>query len=126
MPKISALKIQMVISKNIADHNFGVEMLAHELNISISYLREIVNDYFRMNPQRLIESIKMEKASQLLYQGLAIDVVRQKTGYTNSRTFRRVFKKKTHIPPSTFQKIVCNAKGKPVSLLPFIKQIWKV
>ena len=126
MPKISALKIQTVISKNIADHNFGVEMLAHELNISISYLREIVNDYFRMNPQRLIEVIKMEKAIHLLYDGMPIDIVRNKTGYTNSRTFRRVFKKKTHIPPSAFQKIVCNAKGKPVSLLSFIKQIWKV
>lgn len=96
--------IQEIIIENISNLNFSVSLLAEQLQISTSHLREIVNEQFAMSPLQLIESIRLEKALRLLADGSSIDSARRQTGYTNSRTFRRTFKKRLYITPSACQQ----------------------
>ena len=117
--------IEEIIFRNISNYNFSVSLLAEQLQISTSHLREMVNEQFAMSPLRLIESIRLEKALQLLADGSSIDSARRQTGYTNPRTFRRTFKKRLSVTPSSCkQKLTTNPKQSKY-LLKLTEKLWK-
>ena len=125
--KRRAQQIEKVILENISDYNFSVEILAEKLNISTSHLRETVNRFFFMSPHKLIESVKLQKAILMFCKGASIELVKREIGYINSRTFRRVFKKRLHCTPNGFQKIVLNKSKCSDSLIePLLSKLWEI
>jgi len=123
--KKKAQQIEKVISQNISNYNFSVEALAEELNISTSHLREITYRFFLMSPKKLVESIKLEKAILMFNSGASIELVKRKLGYLNSRTFRRIFKKRLDLTPNGCQEILNKNKFSSSILESLLFKLWE-
>lgn len=72
--------IKKIIQENYANKDFNLEMLANELNLSSSYCREVICRDFKMPPQQLIATYRIEKAIDLIRKGEKIYLVADKVG----------------------------------------------
>lgn len=97
-------KIERIIKENISEYNFCVKKLSEILNISTSYLRETSHLLFNKSPKKLIESIKIQKAEELISSGKPITTVCKHTGFLYTKTFRRVFKRHIGMTPALYKK----------------------
>ena len=100
---LNAIDIEKKIRERYNDANFTVEKLAEELHISESYLREIIYINFFMSPQRLIETIRIQKALECLLKDEKVYITAGKIGYSNIRSFRRAFSKRLGLTPCSFR-----------------------
>ena len=106
-------EIESHIKNRYADKSFDVNCLSRELKLSDSYLREIINLNYNCSPHWLIETIRMEKAIQLLCDNqLTIYTVCSKVGYANLKTFRTAFKKRNGLTPDEFRTKIKEEKTK--------------
>lgn len=99
-------KIYRIIRENRANTEFTVKCLAKDMNISYSYLYEVVYKCFDMSPQRLIETIRLEEAIHLIARGMKLIRLYKKLGYDNIRTFRQAFYKRLGINYSTCRTLI--------------------
>jgi AraC-like DNA-binding protein len=120
--KCNPEKIEKIIKKNISNCHFSVERLAEELGISESYLRDKIFQIYCICPKNLIESIKLKQAIFLLNEGFNIQITAIKLGYTNTRTFRRVFKKWLDITPSECRELLIRHIGYEHSIIEDIQK----
>ena len=124
--KTKVHQIEQFILENISNYNFSVEMLAQQLHMSTSHLRETSYCYFFMSPQKLIESFRLQKAILLFKKGLSIECVKIEIGYLHSRTFRRVFKKRLHITPSACKDILNRTRHKDRTIKQLLAKLWSI
>jgi len=117
-------KIEAAIRLKYRDRNFCVEMLAQELVISKSHLREFVCINYLMSPQKLIETIRLEHAIELLARDEKIYIVASKAGYCNIRSFRRAFLSRLGIIPSKYRLILQQNENKDDIMNISIKNLW--
>ena len=101
--KIQKSDIEYIILQHFFDQNFNVERLAEYLNISISYLREIVCFQYGICPQKLIEKFRLEKSIHYINNQNKLYIVARNVGYANMRSFRRAFIKTFGLCPSKFR-----------------------
>ena len=100
------------IRQRYADRLFCVASLAAELNVSESYLREMVNLHFKCSPQCLIETVRLENAVMLLCNDhLKIYSVCSEVGYANVKTFRTAFKKRTGMTPLEWKFVLTKSSN---------------
>jgi len=92
--KKRGIRIYHIIKKNRNNSEFNVKWLAKDMDISYSYLYEIVYKFFDMSPQRLIETIRLEQSIYLISEGMKLIKLYRKLGYDNVRTFRQAFQKR--------------------------------
>lgn len=93
-------EIRECISRNILNPQLGVEFLADQCGISYSYLYELVSMAFDMSPRQLIEAIRLDLALEnMVNSDSSIMQICKRVGYTNSKTFRRAFKKRFNMRP---------------------------
>jgi two-component system response regulator YesN len=107
--------IKGIIQVNFRDPNFCVGKLSTDLKTCESHLRDIFSKHFRMSPQHLIETIRLEKALEHLSSGRSISEAMHGCGYSELRSFRNAFKKRLQMSPSEFReltKIDCEQKAK--------------
>ena len=125
--KNKAITIERVILQNISNPNFGVSMLAEIVNTSPSYLREVVYHFFSMSPQKLIESIKLQRALFMISDGASLHIIKKKLGFTNSRTLRRIFNKRLNASPKIYRDLLNNANvQKGTFLKNSLFKIWEI
>ena len=98
--------INNILCDCYSDPNFCVERMADKLEISTSYLREIICLNFEICPQKLIESFRLQKSLDLIEKDLKEYEIVIQIGYSNTRSFRRAFKKRFRILPSNYRKII--------------------
>lgn len=115
--------IENEIRKHYKDKDLSVQHLAENLNISQSYLRDIVHANFMMSPQKLIENIRMEESVKLLLTDTEIYKISIYVGYCNIRTFRKAFKKRFYISPGRFREKFKNRCYKDIRKQ-ILKQLW--
>lgn len=96
--------VEKVIRENISDPNFCVKKLISILNVSRSYLYDFVNENYGVGLQRLIETYRLDKAIDLISDGVKFRDVCRKCGYLRMRTFRGAFKRRLGISPSEFKR----------------------
>ena len=84
---------------------FDVGMLAAQLQVSPSYLREIAIIQFGTSPHRLIEWARLELALDLLRHENCIYKVSLLSGYNSVRSFRRSFRTQISMTPSEFLRL---------------------
>ena len=101
-------KIVNAISNRYIDRLFGVTELAYELNSSESNLREIVCMNFGMSPQKLIETIRLEKTIKLIATDSKQYSIAKTVGYSSTRSLRRAFQKRIGMSPSMYKNILFN------------------
>ena len=97
------------IRQHYQDPQFNATALADMLERSLSYLCEQSYTHYGMSLHRLIETVRLEQAVELLAQdGYKIEHVRRQVGYAYTKTFRRAFKKRLGITPVAFQENLSN------------------
>jgi AraC-like DNA-binding protein len=94
-----------LITQHRQEWRFGVEQLAEELQVSPSYLREMVIIHFHTTPRRLIESARMELALKALRFESCVYKVSHLSGYNCVRSFRRTFRIHLGMTPSAFLRL---------------------
>ena len=113
------------IRKRYVDRLFDVACLARELKISESYLREVVNGFYKCSPHCLIETIRLEDAVQLLCdERMRIYSVCPKVGYANVKTFRTAFKKRIGMTPEKWRVMLKRSADVQSEIDRMIKDLW--
>ena len=98
-------KAENIVSGNIANRNLSVGMIADELKLSSQYLSMIYRKYRKEGLLDFIHSMRIDKAKDLLLnRDLNIKDVSELTGFFNTNTFIRVFKKNEGISPGKYKK----------------------
>jgi AraC-like DNA-binding protein len=115
--------IENEIRKHYKNKKLTVQHLAENLNISQSYLREIVNANFMMSPQKLIETIRMEESVKLLLTDIEVYKISICVGYCSIRTFRKAFMNRFDISPGRFREKFKNRCYKDIRKQ-ILKQLW--
>lgn len=92
-------------------HNWSVEELAAECNISRSVFAGRFKSTIGIPPLRYASELRMRLASQWLKRDrLAIDNVAHKLGYMSQAAFSRAFKRVTGHPPGASRQLTANSK----------------
>jgi len=98
-------ELNEIISNNIDNHNFSVENLADQLNISRIQLYRKVKSVLNENIGDYITNIRLEKAKTMLQDNkLTISEIAYKVGFSSPNYFSTVFKNKYGISPNTYKK----------------------
>ena len=91
------------INKNYTDGNLSVCLVASHFNLSESYFSQFFKEQTGETFSSFLEKLRIELACSLIKTGnLSVDQIAQKTGYNNTNSFRRAFKKVTGVVPSAF------------------------
>ena len=100
-------KIREIVLKNIAQENFSVPHMAKAMQMSQTQLYRKLKGVTGETPSQLIQTIKMEKAIQLLQSSeLNISEVAFKLGFSDPNYFTRTFHSFHGKTPSSFRKTI--------------------
>ncbi len=93
------------LESNYTNPNLTNALLAHQCAISEVYFRKLFSKHYNTTPKQYVMDIRIDKAKQLLTDGiLKINVISEKSGFSNSYHFCRVFKEKTGLTPTEYMK----------------------
>jgi AraC-like DNA-binding protein len=95
----------------------SIEHLASMIFLSVSQFERRFYQNFRLTPRSFILKVRLDSAMRLLTESdLSITQIAMKTGFYDSSSFTRLFKKMTGIKPLEFRK-----KYTPKSLLGILR-----
>lgn len=99
------LKINELIRQNYADPNLCLNWIADEMDMSPVYLSRIYKQLTMKAMVDCINEVRVERARELLEQtDDSIAVIAEKTGFTNSSYFYRLFKKVHGATPTDYRR----------------------
>jgi AraC family transcriptional activator of pobA len=82
-----------------------VQFLASQLNLSSSYLSDLLRSLMGRNAQQYIHDKLIEKAKEKLSStNLSVSEVAYTLGFEHSQSFSKLFKKKTNVSPLEFRR----------------------
>jgi len=94
------------VKENFQDKNISLSSIADDFDKSESYISHFFKKYCDVNFYSLLESLRMERAQELLSQtSLSISEISESVGYSSMHSFRRAFKKVYGVSPSSFREI---------------------
>ncbi len=89
----------------MAEGTLSVQNLSEQLNVSPSYLSDMLRSYTGQNAQQLIHSKMIEKAKEILSTSNAsVSEIAYQLGFEHPQSFSRLFKTKTSLSPLEFRK----------------------
>lgn len=98
-------KLMAIIKTHLEDSNFTVDVLSQRIGMSRSSLYHKIKDICGMAPADFIRQYRLEKAKELLKtRQFTISEVSYKTGFSDVKYFRAVFKKQFKRNPGYFLK----------------------
>lgn len=104
---------QEYIEAHYAQPELTIEMLCGDLGKSVSYLSKIYKEKTGGNLLRDLNLVRIRAAKQLLCEeGLSVDEIGQRVGFTNSNSFIRVFKKYENVTPGRYRELHLNRFAK--------------
>jgi transcriptional regulator GlxA family with amidase domain len=83
--------------------NLSLERLASVAFTSERTLNRIFKRHFGMPPAAYVEAVRMDRACQLLEQGLTVKQVTEHVGYKSEQGFRASFEARFQVPPSSYK-----------------------
>lgn len=97
------------IDTNYTDGNLSVAAVASQFNLSESYLSQFFKEQTGETFSSYLENMRIRLACELLSENaLSIDEISRKSGYNNTNSFRRAFKRVMGIAPSAYSSIEHN------------------
>lgn len=85
------------------NHDWTVEKMAAEVNLSSSRFYTLYNEIFGISPKQDLQSMRIEHAKTLLLQNkYLVREIAEMTGYKNQYHFIRQFKKQTGKTPGSY------------------------
>ena len=99
-------KLMTILKTNIEDTNFTIDTLSQKIGMSRSSLYHKIKDISGLAPADFIRLYRLEKAKELLEKHqYTISEVAYKTGFSDAKYFRAVFKKQYQTPPGSYSKL---------------------
>ncbi len=91
------------VNEHYDDSNLSLISLAEKFGFKgVSYISRGFKYFINENFSSYLEKIRIEKAGELLLNGMKIKEVYQKVGYISDVSFRRAFKKRVGLSPTEF------------------------
>jgi len=91
--------------KTLNDGIPTVHSLAEQVNLSPSYLSDMLRSLTGQNAKQFIHNKLIEKAKELLStSNLSVSEIAYQLGFTYSQSFNRLFKTKTKLSPLEFRR----------------------
>lgn len=99
-------KVHEFIAQNYSDPNLSLNSIADQLSMSPIYLSRLYKQLTVNSLSDVIAEMRMNKAKELLRDSeYTVSEIAEKTGYTNSSYFYRLFKKNNGITPNDYRKM---------------------
>ena len=96
-------RIMKAVNKNLADSDFNVEMLTHEVGISRAQLHRKMKEMTGLSTSEFIRNIRLEQAARLLKeQKINVTQVAYTVGFSNLAHFSTIFRKHFGVAPSEY------------------------
>jgi signal transduction histidine kinase/ligand-binding sensor domain-containing protein/DNA-binding response OmpR family regulator len=96
-------KVIQIIESNFGNEQFSVEMLAGNVNMSVTQLNRKLNALIDQPPGQLIRAFRLQRAADLLKQKAGtVSEISYKVGFTDNAYFSRAFKKQFSCSPSEY------------------------
>lgn len=92
------------VEKNLSNAQFGVNILAEAVFLSVSQLTRKLKTITGKTPADFIRNIRLEKTLEMLKEGANITDVSWTVGFEDPVYFSKVFKKHFGFPPSSVKK----------------------
>lgn len=100
-----------ICEEHIADNDFSVEALGHELNLSRTYLYKKLVNITGKSPNEFIRTIRMKRGKQMLEQNtMQIAEISAALGYSSPKRFTENFKMEYGMSPSEYLREVRSKK----------------
>ncbi len=97
--------VKQTVEKNITTPDFNVDVLCAALNMSRSSFYNKLKALTGQAPADYIRLIRLKRAAELLSEGIYnVTEVADRTGFSDVKYFREVFKKYFHVSPSKYPK----------------------
>lgn len=96
-------KIKNYIDKNF-QQNLKLETMARVFNYNSAYLGRLFKKYANQTFHAYLDLVRLEKAKQMLKDGLKVGEVAQKVGYNDMEYFNNKFQKYIGVSPSCYKK----------------------
>ena len=110
------------VNLNFSDPSFNVQELSYQLRISGSYLRELTIIHFGVNPQKYIETRRLEYSLELLKDELLVRDIATRAGYNSIHSFEYAFKKRINIAPGRMKEILKKSPTKSSRIVQIYKK----
>lgn len=102
------LLLYMTQNKPYLDPNISLNKLAKNINLTKTYLSQLLNDEFKQNFYDFINKYRIEESKKLLadqsHSKKAIIEIIYEVGFNSKSTFNSAFKKFTGLTPKEFKK----------------------
>ncbi len=99
-------RINALIDRDYANFNLGLNAIADSLDMSPVYISRLYKQLTLKALTDVISEVRMLKAKELLlHTELSISEVAEKTGFTNSSYFYRMFKKTNGVTPNDYRRM---------------------
>lgn len=100
--------ILQFVRQHYTNPNLSLTMIADQYGISEPYLSQLFKKYSGTNISIYIESLRFEKAKELLSStNFTIQQITEQIGYNSPNTFNKAFKKNFGISPSVYRQMHC-------------------
>lgn len=97
-------KVKAAVESNISDENFSVQTLSEMMAMERTGLYRRLSLLTGKSPSEFIRDIRMDVATRLLRNSdLPIQTIAQRTGFSTTKYFSRVFKQHFNISPKEFR-----------------------
>lgn len=91
------------LENHISDPLLSNKILAQQIGFSEVYFRKVFSAQFGVSPKQYILDVRMQKAKQLLTDGvLTVTSIAEECGFSSVYHFSRAFKQKTGISPTEY------------------------
>lgn len=98
-------EILQFIRENYGRPDLCLSLLADTFRLSEAYVSRLVKAQTGYSYSEYVEDIRMKRATELLAEtNLTIAEIALQLGYDNQSTFFKAFKRRYHVPPSSFRE----------------------
>jgi AraC-like DNA-binding protein len=107
---ITMIEKHMQASKPYLDRELTIYDLSEQLNIPRHFLSEVINEHMGKNFYNLVNDYRVEEVKQRMedpaYRNLTILAIAYDAGFNAKSSFNTIFKEKTGMTPSEYQRSV--------------------
>src|SRR5699024_7677478 len=96
--------LDMIIEERLDEKSLSVEAIANELNISRVQLYRKTKSLLDCSVNEYLLQRRLTKSKHLLLEGLYINEVAKKVGFSSAAYFTAAFKKQFGITPTSYRK----------------------
>lgn len=98
-------KINEIIATRFGDPNLSLNYVSDELKMSSYHISRVYRQHTLTNIVDVINNVRIEKAKEFLIRtDEPVSGIAERTGYTNSSYFHRMFKKTTGVTPAEYRR----------------------